>query len=112
MVSVPNPVDSQSVIDADIDALADLQWMWRVDKWHRLPSYDCIDFRDALPEWIGLHYESHHAFVARSNTEVVGTAWLAIIERVPTPAQSIRAGVHVQGNDSSLPLGGLSRGGA
>jgi ribosomal protein S18 acetylase RimI-like enzyme len=96
MMNVRNQVDIFPATDADIDALADLQWMWRIDEWHRVPMYDRIDFRGALREWIGLHGESHHAFVARSNTEVVGMAWLAVIQRVPTPAQFIRLGGHIQ----------------
>lgn len=92
----PELFDVQSASIADIDALADLQWRWRIDEWHGVPMYDRIEFRDALRNWWEFHVETHHAFVARSNDEFVGMAWLAVIERIPTPAQFHRLGGHVQ----------------
>ncbi len=40
--------------------------------------------------------ESHLAFLARLHAEAVGMAWLAILDRTPSPAKLVRLGGHVQ----------------
>ncbi len=92
----PDGVEVHAATEADFDALADLQWQWRIEEWHGAPKFDRKEFVDGLRTWTNLHLESHHAFVARSNAEVVGMGWLAVVERIPTPTEFHRLGGHIQ----------------
>jgi ribosomal protein S18 acetylase RimI-like enzyme len=89
-------VEVRAATEADFEALADLQWQWRIEEWHGAPKFERQEFVDALRTWMNPHLESHQAFVARSNTEVVGMGWLAVLERIPTPAEFVRRGGHIQ----------------
>jgi GNAT superfamily N-acetyltransferase len=82
--------------NADHDSLASLQWRWRVEEWGRTPESSQPQFRAAFRRWAALHSGSHTPFVAMEAAHTVGMAWLALIERVPTPHRWRRLGAALQ----------------
>jgi GNAT superfamily N-acetyltransferase len=73
----------------DVASLALLRWQWRVDeKGERGASI--AQFTSELASWWATRSRSHLAFLALAGAVPVGMAWLAIIDRVPGPAQSLR----------------------
>lgn len=74
----------------DLLAAAGLRWRWMVDERGRAPLGDAEDFAASLTAWAERHADAHACFVAveaaSGTEEVVGLAWLALQERVPTPS--------------------------
>lgn len=80
--------------EVDAPALAGLRWKRAIqDHGHQLDDLD--EFVAALRDWMRDH-PGHRAFVAESAGEVVGMAWLAILDRVPTATDYSRRGGDVQ----------------
>ncbi len=71
----------------DITALAGLRWTWRVDELGERPAGNHEQFLDAMRVWWATHPD-HVAVLAHQGDEVsaVGMAWLAVGDRVPSPA--------------------------
>ncbi len=95
MTCVPEVV-VELASDADHEVLAALQWRWRVGEWHGAPACDQAEFTQALQTWMQHHQDTHDGFIARMDAEVVGMAWLAVFDRIPTPVKLHRLGGHVQ----------------
>lgn len=74
----------------DLHAAAGLRWRWMVDERGRAPLDDAAGFAASLVAWAGEHAGTHTCVVAvdgaRGTEQVVGLAWLALQERVPTPS--------------------------
>ena len=85
---------SQATAD-DVPALARLQW-W--DTLGEPAAADDVDsFVADFSEWCAVQWESHFAFVARTDRgEIVGKAWCAMIPRVPRPGQMGRYSADIQ----------------
>lgn len=74
-------------VPADISALAQLRWSWRVDEAGEQPVGTREDYLDSLREWWTTH--PHHVAVLAEEPDAegaVGMAWLAVGDRVPSPA--------------------------
>jgi GNAT superfamily N-acetyltransferase len=82
--------------DGDFDALAALQWQWRIEEWGRRAESSVAAFRAAFKTWAAAHGHSHIPFVAVRDATPVGMAWLAVIERVPTPHRWTRLAATLQ----------------
>jgi GNAT superfamily N-acetyltransferase len=54
------------------------------------------DFRAAFGDWMVRHRESHTAWLAEEDGEPCGMAWLAVVHRVPGPAEWTRLAGTVQ----------------
>ncbi|GIJ43746.1 N-acetyltransferase [Virgisporangium aliadipatigenens] len=80
--------------DADVPALAGLRWR-RATQERGYQGDNLDEFVSALADWMRGHPE-HRAFVAEASGEVVGMAWLAILDRVPTANKYCRRGGDVQ----------------
>lgn len=80
--------------DADADALAGLRWR-RATQDHGYQGDNLDEFVATLGEWMRGH-PTHLAFVAEAADEVVGMAWLAVLDRVPTANKYARRGGDVQ----------------
>ncbi|MEU4164096.1 GNAT family N-acetyltransferase [Actinoplanes sp. NPDC026670] len=80
--------------DADAPALAGLRWR-RATQDHGYEGDNLDEFVATLGEWMRDHPE-HLAFVAEADGEVVGMAWLAVLDRVPTATRYARRGGDVQ----------------
>ncbi|MGH8889980.1 MAG: GNAT family N-acetyltransferase [Acidothermaceae bacterium] len=74
---------------ADAVDLARLRWQWRVDEQGERGS-SLEAFTVDFASWWAAHADSHLGFLALVESRPVGMAWLAIIDRVPGPAQLLR----------------------
>jgi len=79
---------------ADAPALAGLRWQ-RATRDHGYQGDNLAEFVATLGDWMRSHPE-HRAFVAEAGGEVVGMAWLAVLDRVPTVTSYARRGGDVQ----------------
>jgi GNAT superfamily N-acetyltransferase len=80
--------------DADAQALAGLRWRRAtVERGNQGDNLD--EFVATLGDWMRGHPE-HQAFLAEAGGEVVGMAWLAVLDRVPTANKYARRGGDVQ----------------
>jgi GNAT superfamily N-acetyltransferase len=75
-------------------ALARLRWMWAAEK--GVPELSRPEFEQIFHAWMHAARDTHLPFLAEAGVEPVGMAWLAIVERVPTPAMPRRAGGDLQ----------------
>ena len=86
----------------DLLAAAELRWRWIVDERGSTPRGSRTDFATSFAAWCVGREGTHVCFVAvvpggdGTPDEVVGLAWLALQERVPTPALPSRATGDVQ----------------
>ncbi|MBA3367518.1 MAG: GNAT family N-acetyltransferase [Geodermatophilaceae bacterium] len=71
----------------DVAALASLRWTWRVDEMGEQPSGTREEYLDFLGQWWATHPD-HVAVLAEQadDGDAVGMAWLAMGDRVPSPA--------------------------
>ncbi len=81
--------------DADLEALAQLRWRWRVDD-RGESGVSRAEFSRQFAQWCAGHADTHPAFLAERDGVVVGMAWLAIVERIPGPAHFERRSAYVQ----------------
>ena len=72
---------------ADIAALANLRWTWRVDEGGEQPACTPEEYLDTIREWWVAHPD-HVAVLAQDSDAgtAAGMAWLALGDRVPGPA--------------------------
>jgi GNAT superfamily N-acetyltransferase len=80
--------------DVDAPALAGLRWR-RATQDHGYQGDNLSEFVATLGDWMRGH-PGHRAFVAEAGGEVVGMAWLAVVDRVPTATRYARRGGDVQ----------------
>ena len=80
---------------ADGGVLARLRWLWRTDERgeHGLSQ---AEFETAFRHWWGSRQQSHVAYIAESEGDAVGMAWLAMFERIPQPRRLERLAGNVQ----------------
>lgn len=79
----------------DFPAVAGLRWRWTAE-WHDLPDADRAEFVRGFAGWARDHAATHRCLVAVRDGEVVGMAFLAVVERVPRPPVISRASGDVQ----------------
>ncbi|QXC61922.1 GNAT family N-acetyltransferase [Aquihabitans sp. G128] len=75
--------------------MARLRWDWRIDA-GEVPPSTLAAFTADLGDWLDDHAETHLGFVAEVDGEVVGIAFLAVVERVPGPGVWDRRSGYVQ----------------
>ena len=78
----------------DLPDLARLRWLDAEPEERADQSVE--DFTTALAQWWAANEGSHRAFVAVQDNELVGMAWLAVVERVPRPGASSRRSGDIQ----------------
>jgi GNAT superfamily N-acetyltransferase len=69
----------------DAPTLARLRWRWRTEE-RTEATGDRESFLDYFTAWIVDHLKTHLPFVVEVDGRVAGMAWLALADRVPTPA--------------------------
>jgi GNAT superfamily N-acetyltransferase len=80
---------------ADLSHLARLLWLNAAPD--EQATYSVESFAVDLAAWWTDHDESHVAFVARrTESEVVGMAWLALVPRPPRPGATTRRSADIQ----------------
>lgn len=77
------------------EQLGELRWTWRVDELGESGGTR-EQFMASFARWLDAHRTSHHGYLALENGKPVGVAWLAISDRVPSPARPERSSGHVQ----------------
>jgi GNAT superfamily N-acetyltransferase len=66
----------------DLPAVARLRWTWAHERGSTSPLTRA-EFEAAFIEWSLAHTAAHHCVVAAQNDELIGMAWLAVLDRVP-----------------------------
>ncbi|MEY7971087.1 N-acetyltransferase family protein [Saccharomonospora xinjiangensis] len=95
---------------ADLPAVAALRWEW-LREHGDTPAVDREEFAAHLVAWAKDNEETHRCLVLTRDEMVIGMAWLALVQRVPTPqALSRRSGdvqcVYVIPGERASGLGG------
>jgi GNAT superfamily N-acetyltransferase len=79
----------------DAKALARLRWLWRTVERGEYGLSEA-EFEAAFTQWWSTHAASHVAYIAEHAGDVIGTAWLAVFDRMPQPRQLVRLAGNVQ----------------
>jgi len=86
-----------TIIQAGPDDIADLaQLLWLDTRAEEPEPPRLEEFAAQLRTWWGDQNTTHTAYVARSATQTVGMAWVAIVARVPRPDTTIRLSGDIQ----------------
>jgi GNAT superfamily N-acetyltransferase len=96
---------------ADAVALARLRWRWSVEE-RTYAETDRAAFLELFSLWVIEHLSTHLPFLAEVNARAVGTAWLMVADRVPSPARRDRRFGDVQSVYVVPELRGRGVGGA
>jgi GNAT superfamily N-acetyltransferase len=75
--------------EAEIVELAGMRWRYLTEE-RGHEGTDREGFVRHLRDWAAARTHTHLPFVAADRGELVGGAWLAIVERVPSPRSPIR----------------------
>ncbi|HEV2427739.1 MAG TPA: GNAT family N-acetyltransferase [Acidimicrobiales bacterium] len=97
-MSTDHSADPVVVREAGIDdapALAALRFRWQAIESGRL-GLERDAYEAALVEWMRAHTSTHRGFLAHRGAEPVAMAWLAVVERVPSPAELHRRAAILQ----------------
>ncbi|MFI8895353.1 GNAT family N-acetyltransferase [Streptomyces paradoxus] len=80
---------------AELAAVATLRWKWLVENGSAdLGEHE--DFVRHFVTWAGENAASHRCMVVVRDDRVIGMAWLAVVQRVPTPSAPRRASGDLQ----------------
>lgn len=82
--------------DLDLVGAATLRWNWVCEMSHP-DSAGRAEYIDQVVAWARENSATHLCFVAEVDGELVGTAWLAIAARVPSPGSLDRKNAELQG---------------
>jgi GNAT superfamily N-acetyltransferase len=80
----------------ELPAVALLRWNWLVGESGAVPDVPQSDFVDQFVDWAVAHSPTHHCFVAARDGRVIGMAWLAVTDRVPSPRALARSAADLQ----------------
>lgn len=78
-----------------VDAGA-LRWAWIVEEQGGVSLLSRGEFIARFAEWAKAHSSTHQCFVAKVDGSVVGMAWLAVSDRVPSPRAMNRESADLQ----------------
>lgn len=79
----------------DATALAGLRWRWPVEE-RGYAGTDRAAFLELFSSWVVEHLATHIPFLAEVDDQIVGTAWLMLADRVPSPTRRHRRTGDVQ----------------
>jgi GNAT superfamily N-acetyltransferase len=80
----------------ELPAVALLRWNWLVGESGAVPAVPMGDFIDRFVDWAVAHSPTHHCFVADRDGDLVGMAWIAVTDRVPSPRALVRSSADLQ----------------
>ena len=80
---------------AELDVVAVLRWRWMLENGHQ-PVTTREEFVRQFVDWAAEHGSSHRCMVVVRDGVVIGMAWLAVVQRVPTPSALRRASGDLQ----------------
>ncbi|THG31525.1 GNAT family N-acetyltransferase [Naasia lichenicola] len=81
---------------ADVRLAAALRWAWVMEEQAGSSSLSRDDFIAEFVDWADQHAATHQCFVAEVEGAVVGMAWLAVTDRVPSPRSLNRRTAGIQ----------------
>ena len=93
--STAGAVSIEGATPQDLPALAELRWRWVLEN-EGAPIVSRDEFHAVFADWALAHSASHHCTVARRGETVIGMAWLATVDRVPSSRAPVRASGDVQ----------------
>jgi GNAT superfamily N-acetyltransferase len=80
---------------AELDVVADLRWRWMLENGHQ-PITAHGEFVRHFANWAAENAGSHRCMVVVRDGALIGMAWLAVVQRVPTPSALRRASGDLQ----------------
>ena len=80
---------------AELGAVAELRWQWILEGGGQ-PVTAREEFVRHFVDWAAEHSGSHRCMVVVRDGAVIGMAWLAVVQRVPTPSALHRASGDLQ----------------
>ncbi|MEV0909519.1 GNAT family N-acetyltransferase [Streptomyces hokutonensis] len=80
---------------AELDAVAGLRWQWILEGGDQ-PVTTREEFVRHFVDWAAEHAGSHRCMVVVRGGEVIAMAWLAVVQRVPSPHALHRASGDLQ----------------
>src|ERR1700722_17931766 len=86
---MPSSVIASRANDGALHDLIALRYRWRVEEGGE-SGRSLEDFEEAFVTWFGQHRSSHVGYIVARDNEVIGCAWLFVIDRVPGPGKFIR----------------------
>lgn len=78
-----------------VDAGA-LRWTWIVEENGGSSALSRTEFIEQFAEWATAHSSTHQCFLAEVDGSLVGMAWLAVSDRVPSPRAMNRESADLQ----------------
>ncbi|SED52146.1 N-acetylglutamate synthase, GNAT family [Streptomyces sp. 3213] len=85
----------RSAEPAELGAVAELRWQWILEGGGQ-PVTAREEFVGHFVDWAAEHAGSHRCMVVVRDGAVIGMAWPAVVQRVPTPSALHRASGDVQ----------------
>ncbi|MEW1832905.1 GNAT family N-acetyltransferase [Streptomyces sp. NPDC088196] len=80
---------------AELDVVAGLRWHWILENGHQ-PVTTYEEFVRHFVNWAAENTGSHRCMVVVRDGVVIGMAWLAVVQRVPSPRALRRASGDLQ----------------
>ncbi|WP_327404123.1 GNAT family N-acetyltransferase [Streptomyces sp. NBC_01288] len=80
---------------AELDAVAGLRWRWILENGEQ-PVTTREEFVRHFVNWAAEHGSSHRCMVVVRDGVLIGMAWLAVVQRVPSPQALRRASGDLQ----------------
>ncbi|MGP3979561.1 GNAT family N-acetyltransferase [Streptomyces sp. KR80] len=105
-----NSIAIRPALPDDLVTVAELRWQWLLEK-GETPVTSRDDFVDHFVTWAQEEASSHHCMVMVRDDVVIGMAWLAVTQRVPSPRALERSSgdlqcVYVVPEERDTGLGG------
>ncbi|WP_298181253.1 GNAT family N-acetyltransferase [Saccharomonospora sp.] len=82
-------------VSADLPAVAALRWEWLLENGDS-PAVSHEEFVEHFVAWARENAPTHRCLVLVRGDVVIGMAWLALVQRVPTPQSPTRRSGDVQ----------------
>ncbi|MBA0127624.1 GNAT family N-acetyltransferase [Haloechinothrix sp. YIM 98757] len=79
----------------ELGAVAELRWDWVLEN-GGLPAVTREEFTKSFASWARENAVTHRCVVMVRDDEIIGMAWLAVVQRVPTPHSPARASGDLQ----------------
>jgi len=95
MSSQPSTPAVRPARNDELDAVAELRWQWILEN-EQTPATTREEFVRHFVAWSRANASSHRCLVLVRDHVVIGMAWLAITQRVPTPRSLSRSSGDVQ----------------